>query len=316
MSEIANPYATGGGGPDFENQVQTLFAVLMLSRGVAPCHLPWPISRIALQARWAEFNTDDFIVYIAERPGGREAKLLAQVKHTISITKGDPELPKVIKAAWEDYRNPKIYVPGQDSILLITGPLSAHDIENVRRLLEWARTSHSAPEFLTKAYKTHYSSDLKIEKLTALRYHLTNANSGIELSDEEFWNFLKTFYLIGFDLDEQHGLTRSLFLSYIAQFEVADVIGAWGMISREVAEFNKNGGTFSIDSASQGVKELFSRRVSPLITMPKRLGEMTPDKLTAEHDRALTFATLLGGWDTMSPGDKEAIKKLLGSNDK
>ena len=44
----------------------------------------------------------------------------------------------------------EIFTMGKDSIALITGPLSATDITDVRFILEQARHSESSADFLTK----------------------------------------------------------------------------------------------------------------------------------------------------------------------
>jgi hypothetical protein len=45
-TRLANPFSTGGGGHNFENNVQTTFAILMLSGGFVPCLPPFPIKKI------------------------------------------------------------------------------------------------------------------------------------------------------------------------------------------------------------------------------------------------------------------------------
>jgi hypothetical protein len=77
--QLSNPFSTGGGGPNFENQIQSLFVVLMLTGGVVPCLPPWPIKKVKLQGRNQDYNTDDFIAFTEDRSSGREAKLLAQI---------------------------------------------------------------------------------------------------------------------------------------------------------------------------------------------------------------------------------------------
>lgn len=75
--QLASPFSTGGGGPNFENQVQSAFVVLMLIGGVVPCLPPWPVKKIKLQGRYAGYQTDDFIVFVEDRGTGQTAKLLA-----------------------------------------------------------------------------------------------------------------------------------------------------------------------------------------------------------------------------------------------
>ena len=96
----------------------------MLSCGVVPCLPPWPVKEIKLQGRYAGYNTDDFIVITEERTGGRKAKLLAQIRHSLSITENDSTFSDVIQAAWLDFQNPQLFDPKNDAIALISGPLA------------------------------------------------------------------------------------------------------------------------------------------------------------------------------------------------
>jgi hypothetical protein len=63
----SNPFSTGGGGVIFETRVQAAFTLLMLTRKFSPCLPNFPITKIILQAHYAGFNTDDFIIF-AEQP--------------------------------------------------------------------------------------------------------------------------------------------------------------------------------------------------------------------------------------------------------
>lgn len=86
LKKQCNPSSTGGGGVNFETRVQAAFAVLMRTCCQAPCLPPWPITKMKLQGRFDGFYTDDFIVFTQNPKNGEEVKLLAQIKHNISIT--------------------------------------------------------------------------------------------------------------------------------------------------------------------------------------------------------------------------------------
>lgn len=182
-AKMSNPFSTGGGGHNFENHVQSAFVVLMLTGGVIPCPQLWPIRKIKLQGKYEGFDTDDFIAFLESRDGSQKAKLLAQIKHSVSITDGDVAFAAVITAAWADFQNPRAFDRTSDAIALITGPLSAHDIENARTILEWARHSESADEFVKKVNLSNFSNDGKRAKLQAFRSQLKKANGDVDLTD-------------------------------------------------------------------------------------------------------------------------------------
>jgi len=165
----SNPFSTGGGGVNFEIRVQAVFVTLMMTGGFAPCLPAWPINKIKLQGKYKGFDTDDLIIFTKSPDGEKERKLLGQIKHSISITEDNKEFGKVIQAAWNDFKNPKLFTKESDAIVLITGPLSVSDINDVRIILEWARDSEDASDFLTKVNLVNFSSNAKRKKLRAFQ---------------------------------------------------------------------------------------------------------------------------------------------------
>lgn len=264
MTEVArqqsNPFSTGSGGTNFETRIQAAFTVLMLTGRVAPCLPPWPITRIKLQGCYAGFKTDDFIVYTRDSQSQNEAKLLAQIKHDISITEENETFAKVIQAAWNDFNDASIFTPGVDAIGLITGPLSITDINHVRPLLEWARHSEDEKEFSGKARTSHFSSNQKRAKLQAFKSHLAKANGGIDVADKQLWEFLKSFYLLGYDIDTESGNTLSLIQSLIAQYSKESPSALWSRIVDLVQSANQNAGTISPATLPHDISRSFKTR--------------------------------------------------------
>ncbi|MBE9224154.1 ATP-binding protein [Phormidium sp. LEGE 05292] len=171
----SNPFSTGGGGVNFETRVQAAFTILMLSGRLAPCLPLFPIVKIKLQGHYAGFNTDDFIVFANQPETEKEARLLAQIKHDISITASDKTFAEVIQSTWNDF-NDESFDPDTDALALITGLLSATDINDVRPILEWARHAENEAEFFTKINTANFSSDAKRNKLEAFKTQLNQAN--------------------------------------------------------------------------------------------------------------------------------------------
>ena len=318
-TQLSNSISTGGGGHNFENHVQAAFVVLMLSGGVVPCLPPWPVKEIKLQGRYAGYNTDDFIVITEERTGGRKAKLLAQIKHSLNITAKDPTFSKVIGAAWRDFQDPELFDPTHDSIALISGPLSAADIEHARPLLELARTTANAQEFLNKVNLIRFTSDEKRDKLEAFKTQLKKANNGVDISDEQLWLFLRSYHILGYDLDIRSGVTLSLLHSHIGQFSIDNVPALWASIANEIGYFNQNAGTITRYTLSEETRRIFSERLRaekmPEEFLPPKPPPLPADYVGGKEGDALMFASLLGGWNDKSDGDKSAISRLIEGND-
>lgn len=253
----SNPFSTGGGGPNFETRVQAAFTVLMLTGRLAPCLPPFPITKIKLQGRYAGFNTDDFIAFSKHPETEKEAKLLAQIKHDISITERDTTFSEVIQSTWNDFCDEN-FDSSTDALALITGPLSATDINDVRPILEWARHSENEEEFFIKINTAKLSSEAKKKKLEAFKTHLKTANDGTDVSHKELWEFLKVFHLIGYDLDTEAGGTLSLLHSLIAQYSNEAVPFLWARVVDAVQAANQSAGTLTLETLPEDIRTAFS----------------------------------------------------------
>ncbi len=259
----SNPFSTGSGGSNFETRVQAAFTVLMLSGCVAPCLPPYPIIKLKLQGRYAGFNTDDFIVFSKQLQTEKEARLLAQIKHGIGITTGNKQFAEMIDGAWRDF-NGENFDPGTDVIALITGPLSATDINHVRPILEWARHSENEKDFLTKINSKRFSSEAKKEKLEAFKTHLKTANTGIDVTDNQLWKFLKVFHLIGYDLDAESGSILSLLHSLISRSSKEPASLLWTSVVDAVQTANQNAGTITLETLPEKIRAAFRPNASSI----------------------------------------------------
>jgi len=255
--EQASPFSTGSGGATFETRVQAAFTVLLLTGQSAPCLPNYSIYKLGVQVRWDDFATDDLVVYTQQKQTKQEAKLLAQIKHDIAITSSSTVFADVIKSAWYDFCGDHFNV-GTDHIMLITGPLSSADTNHVRPILEWARHSITATEFLKKVNTPKLSSDAKRSKLEAFRIQLKAANGGTDVNEEQLWSFLKAFYLIGYDLDTESGSTLALLHSLIANYagETAHLI--WSRIIETLQNANQNAGTITLETLPKDVVDIFA----------------------------------------------------------
>lgn len=312
--QVSNPFSTGGGGVNFELQVQASFVALMLAGGFAPCLPCRPIQKIKLQARYAGYDIDDLIVFTASANGSDQCKLLGQIKHSISITAGDVVFGEVIAAAWRDFNNPRVFTKGKDAIALITGPLSATDIADGRTLFEWARSSESAQEFLTKVETAKFSSDAKRTKLKAFRSHLDTAN-GSTVSDGDFVEFLRHFNLLGYDLDIRSGLMHAMLHSLIGHYSRENAASLWTQIVQEVMSANQSAGTITRDSLSDDLRNAFAGPEPQ--RMPEALSRSVAPReahawQTSEFASALVVANLLGAWDENTDADMTIAARLAG----
>lgn len=311
QKQLSNPFSTGGGGVIFETHVQALFVVLMLAGGFVPCFPDCAIKKIKLQGRYAGYDTDDLIVYVERQGDGEEKKLLGQVKHSISITQRDVVFREVIQAAWNDFKNPKIFTRGKDVIALITGPLSTTDTEDVREILEWARSHENSEEFFRNVHLANFSSQAKQRKLEVFRLHLEKANGGQAVPDEEVFQFLRHFHLLGYDLDTKAGVTVSLLHSLIGQYSQSDAQNIWTQVIGAVQFANQSAGTITIDSLPHDIRAAFQRPYEKAI--PSKLAIMPSQAIDwnqVQYASELAVANLVGSWNENSEADKVIASKL------
>ncbi|TWU43714.1 hypothetical protein Q31b_12430 [Novipirellula aureliae] len=311
--ELSNPYSSGGGGVNFETRVQTSFVVLMLTGGCVPSLATDPITKIKLQAKANGYNTDDFVVFTKNTQTGSVSRLLAQVKHTITISESDTTFAEVIHQAWSDFRDPKKFLPKKDNFALVTGPISAKDIDNTRTILEWARHTEDASEFIRNVELAYFSNVAKRQKLKAFRKQLKRANKGVEIEDGELHEFLKCFHLLGFDLDVKAGVSLALLHSLISQCAEDNANSIWSQLLYEIQSFNQNAGTISRDSISMPLVEAFARKkvaVIPDEFSKPRVDEKTLKEIKNPH--VVASAGLAGKWDEKNPNDQAILEMLTG----
>lgn len=311
--QLSNPFSTGGGGSVFESHVQASFVALMLTGGFAPCLPCWPIKKIKLQGKYAGYDTDDLIVFVEKTDSDQKRKILGQIKHSIGITEGDKVFGEVIQSTWSDFNNTSIFTKNNDIIALITGPLSTTDISDVRTILEWARHSENSGEFLKKIELANFSSQRKQNKLQVFKKHLKNANRGKDISNDDLFQFLQHFHLLGYDLDINAGVTLSLLHSLIGQYSQENAQSLWSRLIDEVQSANKNAGTITPDTLPEDLQTAFKQRIYETIPSEfsaSQLPTAKPNWNHHAHASELAIANLLGSWNDKSDADKLIVSQL------
>lgn len=311
---LSNPFSTGGGGVHFEAHVQASFVALMLTGGHAPCLPCWPIVEIKLQGKVDGIDTDDLVVVVEDASRKERRKLLGQVKHSIAITQGNPLFKEVVQAAWNDFKNPKVFTRGKDAIALIAGPLSATDAHNVKWLLNQARHTKNVDEFFRNVKQANFSPPRSAEKLGVIRHHLKAANGGNDVSGDELYDFLNHFHLLGYDLGDEFGVVLSLLHSHISQFQQRSPEWVWSRVVDIVQTWNQDAGTITRDKLPHDILEAFRQKA--VVEMPEefKAAQTNPSTDWTQHPDAtyLALAVLLGAWQDKSECDLEAITRLLG----
>lgn len=312
--KISNPFSTGGGGAHFESHIQACFVVLMLSRGHVPNMPCWPIKEIAFQGKRLGYETDDLVLFIEDLETNKSRKLLGQVKHSIAITKGDSTFGEVIQAAWTDFNNSSIFDKRKDIIALITSHISATDHKNVQFILRQAKYAKDSLEFFTNVNMAKFSPSQATDKLDVFKLHLKNANNGTDLTDEELYNFLGCFQVLGYDLGDEKGVVLSLIQSHISQFQNKDVKRVWSRIVDVVQSYNQSGTTITKDNLPEDLLEDFSKHRS-IIEIPSHLKNSRVQDHTQlisyQYSSELALLLLIGGWNDKNENDRKIVSQIL-----
>ena len=233
--------------------------------------------------------------------------MVAQIRHTLRIIKSNSRFRDVVQAAWQDFNNAKLFDTRVDNIVLITGPLSATDTNDVPWLLNQARHTTDAQEFFLKVNQAHFSSDSKRRKLEAFR-------GTMNLSDQDLHSFFRRFHLLMYDLGTDVGNTLSLLQSLIMQFDDVNPEFVWGRIVDLVQSWNQDAGTITLEELPGDLRASFTRKT--LDVMPTKLSSsgtvQTEDsQIQTPQSPVLIAANLLGGWDTKSEADREIANSIM-----
>ena len=311
--QLASPFSTGGGGARFEASVQALFVALMLTGGFAPCLPGRPIRKVKLQGRFDGFETDDFIVFLADEPGKEGPRLLAQVKHSVALTESGAAFGDVIQAAWRDFGNARVFKRGRDAIALVTGPLSKAELDGVRPLLERARHAESAAEFFRTTDLANFSSARQREKLRVIRLHLQRANGDEDPSDADVFAFLQHFHLLSYDLDFGSGSTLSLLHTLIGRATQSSPDEIWALLLNEVQLSGQSAGTLTCESVSAKLRGIFAKGTKRTIPSDYALSTAAEAHVIAPiiaSTQDLMIASLVGSWNEALDTDRHVIEEL------
>lgn len=306
--KVAPPFSTGGGGVNFENRIQASFVVLMLTGGFVPSLPSWPVISVRVQGKHLDFNVDDFIVTASN--SSLSAKLLGQVKHSISLT-DNTTFAEVIAAGWRDFNNTELFNKELDKIALVTGPMKGTDLE-VREVLDWARNNNEV-DFFNNVKLANFSNENKRTKLSIIRTHLDKA-AGKTLDDHQVWSFLKSFYLLNFDLDFKDGVNVSFIHSLIAQYDSDKAKGIWAQLIQEVQDKNQSAGEITIASLPEDIVEAF--KAPERMTMPASIKtQLTPVSVsnwnTTENIITYCQALLIGKWNESNAEDVALLEGMV-----
>ena len=249
MSEKGSVFQKGGGGTNFEQNVQTAFLVTMLIGGDVPCVQSSRISEIALQVTNRGYETDDLLVVAKSEDG--EHRILIQVKHEIAFTAKNQLCKEVFSAFWKDYNNTSVFNKEKDKLVVVKSGLTKNERNHLKSILNWANTHSTATDFVSEVSRI----EAKKEQLDVFRAILKDANDNVELTDKELWNFLKCVDVLEYDFLNEGSTCKTHFLNLIKlcknSSSVLNEEDIWSCLYSYVSSINPNGGSVKLESLKE-----------------------------------------------------------------
>ena len=207
--KAAPPQLTGGEGFEFEVEILSLLAVLMVCDGAIAIFPNKRIVSVEAQTYSKGFNLDDALVAYTDAIGNK-FKLIAQIKHRLSLTRGCQDFTDTIQAAWLDFCNPDLVDKESDAFALITGPLSRKDNCKFNTLLNMVRTC--PPESFADKIQMGANVSIEVRDFYALICEIISVANDGTADLLQVHKFLSKFYILQPDNWCDGGVVESFWL--------------------------------------------------------------------------------------------------------
>lgn len=271
MSEKGSVFQKGGGGTNFEQNIQTAFLVTMLIGGDVPYLPSSRISEIALQVTNRGYETDDLLVVAKSEDG--EHRILIQIKHEIAFTEKNELCKEVFSTFWKDYNNTFAFNKEKDKLIVIKSGLTKSERNHLKSILNWANTHSTATDFISEVNRIK----AKKEQLDVFRKILKEANNNVELTDETLWEFLKCVDVLEYDFLDEGSTCKTYFLNLIKLCKngssALNEEEIWNCVYSYVSSINPNGGSVTLESVKEQsfYKHFDLTLISPYSTALKKI---------------------------------------------
>jgi tetratricopeptide (TPR) repeat protein len=249
---LSNPASTGGAGVTYEQRVQAVYVLAMLSGSAVELARHERVIELRFQAGVHGYKTDDLVCTLQDDTGASQ-KALLQVKRDVRAVASDTDFVDALTAAWLDFQNPACFTRGRDRIYLVYETTGGSSLEALGHLMGFARGSNSAADFLLKAEADWFSTEANRATLRVVREKLNSA-AGRAISDDELWQFLAHWRLLqhtlqSVDAPEETQRVNSIRL-ILGPGLAPDPWGVWSQIVGASAQFN--GSAATVTPASLG----------------------------------------------------------------
>ncbi|RHG26291.1 hypothetical protein DW265_06720 [Dorea longicatena] len=297
ISKISNAFSTGGGGVNFEQQIQAMFLLSLLIDGFCPA-MNEQTKKVHFQAKHLGHDVDDLVVITYRNQS--EGKMACQIKHSITATEKDKTFQEVICAAWNDF-NKEDFDRDRDRISLVTAQISNKAQQSLRFLHVEAIGAIDAEAFMERIDVPVFSNNDNQKMLAAIKECISLAK-GCEPTNEEVWKFCKAFILLLFDMDCAESVNCALSASLIKCNSPENPILVWSRLVEYAGQCNQAAASVSKENIDRNIRDLFSK--NNIIQLP-------PDPITA-IDLFIPTIALIGAWKEDNEFDRKMIEQISG----
>ncbi len=154
------------------------------------------VEKVCFQTRHLGWETDDLLIICSSK--GQELKKLAiQSKRNFVLQSSDDDCKKTFHGFWKDFTNEDIFDPDNDALALATLPSSLRLSTGLRDLFNYARNSCDENDF---AHRLSTMSNNVVRRYNEGIRSIVESEVSGEITDAQFWRFLKTLHLLNLDL--------------------------------------------------------------------------------------------------------------------
>lgn len=309
--KLSNPISTGGAGVLFENEVQSSFLLLLLSKGIfTPLNNNAIIEKIDLQAKRKGYELDDMVLHAKNMLNNTPYKMLTQIKRHISIQKNNDDFKEVIKAAWDDFNNVELFDKNHDLLAVIASALSANDCDAIYFILDQAQAANNFQDFYDRINRTNFSSRNKIKKFEIIEDMLREANGNNTVSQKQVWEFFKCFRVFIYDLHIR-GICSSLLHTILEIHSPNNSHVVWCLIKDFVSNVNSKAGSIELSNIPDEIKSYFNSKNNNMYAIKSNNTEPTSIITKNKHIRDISLLFLLGSFNENNENDVEIVKTFI-----
>ena len=257
---IPTTQETGGTGTTYEHYVGAAFLARLLIGGICPIFTSsrLRVEKVYFQTNLLGWETDDLLV-ICSSEGQEQKKLAIQSKRNFVLQSSDDDCKKTFHGFWKDFTNEDIFDPDNDALALATLPPSQRLSTGLRDLFDYARNSSDESDF---AHRLSTVANKVVRNYSKSIRSIVCDGVSSEITDEQFWRFLKTLHLLNLDLftdtSSEEANVKTMLGSVLRDpSDLAAPDGTWSELVNIAANAASGGKALTLPDLPQNMREKY-----------------------------------------------------------